>query len=58
MEKIAQALIIGCVVALAAAIVFRLLNMEPLLANPVVGMMKLSMVLSLLAIAIGVNKKS
>lgn len=48
--------IIGGAVVLAVAIVLRISDIGPLLANPVTALWKVSIALLLLAIAIGVNK--
>ncbi|MCH7504301.1 hypothetical protein IID04_01505 [PVC group bacterium] len=48
--------IIGGAIVLAVAIVIRISDIGPLLANPVTGLWKVSIALLLLAIAIGVNK--
>jgi len=49
--------IIGGAVVFIVAVVLRLTNLAPLLNNPVVGLWRVSVVLLLLAIAIGIYKK-
>ena len=56
MKNVALLSIIVGVIALAIAVIVRLMNLQPLLNNPVTGMWKVCVALLLLAIAIGTNK--
>ncbi len=57
MKNLNQICIMGGIAALVVAIIIRLLNMQPLIHNPVTGLWKVCVALLLVAIAIGVNKK-
>jgi len=56
MKNLASVCIIGGIAVLVVAVALRLVNIQPLLANPVPGLWRISVVLLLTAIAIGVNK--
>jgi len=57
MKNLNQICIMGGIAALAVAVILRLLNLQPLIHNPVTGLWKVCVGLLLIAIAIGVNKK-
>jgi len=57
MKNLNQICIMGGIAALAVAVILRLLNLQPLIHNPVTGLWKVCVALLLVAIAIGVNKK-
>lgn len=56
MKNLANVCIIGSIVVLVIAVIARLIHLQPLLENPVPGLLKVAGVLLLTAIAIGVNK--
>jgi len=57
MKNVAILCTVAGIVALGIAVGVRLLNLQPLLNNPVSGLWKASTALLLAAIAIGVNKQ-
>jgi hypothetical protein len=57
MKSAGMVLILAGLLVFAAAVAFRLMNLQPLINEPVTGLWKVSVVILLAAIAVGVNKK-